>query len=190
MAAVTELLDQWRNGDLDAFNDAVEFLYQDLRKAATGCLARSPRASVEPTALLHEAYLRLAGRIPGPLRDRKHFLTLAAKVMRNVLVDRMRQFSAQKRRSDEPVVVLDENLPAAKAGLGAEDFLMLDEALTRLAREHAEWVQVIEMRYFGGLDLTETAEALGVSIATVTRRQRVAEAWLHRELSTVTRPSQ
>lgn len=177
---ITDLLERWRSGDRGAFDQAVGLLYDELHKAAGGCLRWSPRDSLQPTLLIHEAYLRLAGSMPGPLEDRRHFLAIAAKVMRRILVDRVREASALKRAGDAVRVPLDENTPAPVPDF--EDCLVLDQQLDRLEEAHPDWARVIELRYFGGYGLEETAAALGISVPTVVRRQRVAEAWLARKL--------
>src|SRR5262249_24648453 len=137
-------------------------------------------STFQPTALVNEAYLRLAGN-DSEYHDRKHFYALAAQVMRQVLVDRVRAQQSLKRGAGISPEALDDNRHSTSNRL--EEFLILDEALTRLSREEPRAGQIIELHYFGGLNGGEIGELLGVSAATVSREQRRAEAWLKRALS-------
>jgi RNA polymerase sigma factor (TIGR02999 family) len=139
-----------------------------------------PGASLQPTALVHEAYLRLAGG-GSPWTDRQHFLGIAARSMRQILVERARARGAQKRWAALDRVSLHESLAAA----AAEDAMLpaLDEAITRLEAVDPEGARIVELRYFVGLSIEETADALDMSPATVKRRWALARAWLHRDLT-------
>lgn len=179
---VTILLDRWTRGDAQALDAASNVVYPELRRIADAYLRRERQDhTLQPTALVHEAFLRLtkAGRLH--FDSRKQFYALAAQVMRRILVDHARSARAQKRGGHAAKVPLDE------IGLyhpdAADRFLVLHDALERLAGFDARKAQVIELRYFGGLTLDETADFLGLSPATVHREQRLAEAWLTDALS-------
>lgn len=176
---VTWLLEQWSLGDKDALHQATELVYADLRRIALAYLRRErTEHTLQPTALIHEAYLRLLRIDSVSFAGRKQFLGLAARLMRQVLVDHARQTHAGKRGGGGVKVSLEDTLSLKGEGRRLEDFLILDEALTRLAGYSPRKSQIIELRYFAGLDLAEIAEVLGVSVPTVSREQRMAEAWL------------
>ena len=159
-------------------------VYDELRALAAARLAAEPSGqTLQPTALVHEAYLRLAGA-GSPWTDRRHFLGIAARSMRQILVERARARGAQKRWAGLDRVSLTESL-VGRGAQGNEDALLpaLDEALTRLEQIDPEQARLVELRYFVGLSIEETAEALGLSPATVKRRWALARAWLFRELS-------
>ena len=182
-ADITQLLELWRQGDAAAFDAASSLLYGELHRIAQSYLRGSrPGATLQPTALIHEAYIRLAERSVGPFLDRKHFFALAAKVMRQILVDHARERAALKRGGEDARHV---PLDAAQPGFTTDpdEFLLLDQALDRLTEHSRDLAGVIELRYFAGLTLEETAEFLAISVATANRRQRLAEAWLSRAVS-------
>lgn len=178
---ITDLLSRWSEGDRQAAQELLPLVYEELRRRARASL-RSERSdhTLQPTALVHEAYLRLAKSLPERLRDRAHFYALAARVMRQVLVDHARRRMASKRGSGKIHVQLDraELLPDPR---GAE-MLRLDEALDRLKAMDPRQAQIIELRFFGGLTLDETAEILEYSTPTVIKEARKARAWLYKEL--------
>ncbi len=178
--AVTRLLHQWQQGDRSCFNELSSLIYGELHRIAESYLRNSPNGTLQPTALINEAYLRLVG-VQAPLKGRKHFFALAAKVMRQILVDRARRHSASKRGGGFQIEPLDEEGHGVNAGI--EEFLMLDQALTRLAEAEPRLAQVVELHYFGGLNGPEISEVLGVPVWSVTRDHRLAEAWLRRALS-------
>ena len=156
-------------------------VYDELRRLAGGYMRReSPGQTLQPTALVHEAYLRLAGA-GAPWTDRRHFIGIAARSMRQILVERARARGAQKRWAGMNRVTLTESL----VGAAAEDAMLpaLDEALVRLEELDPEQARIVELRYFVGLSIDETAEILGISPATLKRRWALARAWLFRELS-------
>jgi RNA polymerase sigma factor (TIGR02999 family) len=162
----------------DALRSSV---YDELRRIAASYLRRErPGRTLQATALVHEAYLRLAGADP-VWTDRRHFLGVAARSMRQILVDGARARGAQKRWAGLARVTLVETLVAASH----EEAMLpeLDEALTRLEQLDPEQARIVELRYFAGLSIEETAEALGISPATLKRRWALARAWLFRELS-------
>ena len=157
-------------------------VYNELRRLAERYL-RNERsaATLQPTALVHEAYLRLVAQSMPDWESRAHFFGVAAHLMRQILVDHARKHRSAKRGSGAEKLSIDEIV-----GLGAEkpgDIIALDDALKTLADLDERKAKVIELRFFGGLSVEETAAALGVSAATLGREQRMAEAWLHRELS-------
>jgi RNA polymerase sigma-70 factor (ECF subfamily) len=174
---VTTLLERWAGGDADALDAASSVIYPELRRIANAYLRRErPDHTLQPTALVHEAFLRLTGAGRLHFDSRKQFYALAAQVMRRVLVDHARGVHAQKRGGHAVHVPLDELSTYHPDQAGR--FLVLHDALSRLAGFDARKAQVIELRYFGGLTFDEAAEFLGVSPATVHREQRLAEAWL------------
>lgn len=157
-------------------------VYDELRRVARAYMRRErPGQTLQATALVHEAYLRLAGA-DAPWTDRRHFVGIAARSMRQILVERARARGAQKRWGALARVSLAESL--ALASPTAPDWLpALDDALVRLEQLDPEQARLVELRYFAGLTAEETAEALGLSLATMKRRWSLARAWLHRELS-------
>jgi RNA polymerase sigma-70 factor, ECF subfamily len=179
-AEVTQILRRWQAGDHTALEQLGPFLHEELRRLAARSL-RSERAghSLQPTDLVHEAFLRLFGT-ELELADRRHFFALASRTMRRVLVDHARSRRRQKRGSGEGVVTLDEALAASPDR--PEALLQLDEALERLTALDGRQGQVVELHYFGGLTYDEAAVVLEVSPATVKRELRSARAWLKREL--------
>jgi RNA polymerase sigma factor (TIGR02999 family) len=181
VADVTALLSQWRAGDAAAFDALVPLVYEQLRALADHYLRHEREGhTLQPTALVHEAYLRLAGQDHAGFNNRTHFFGAAATVMRRILVDHARRRNATKRGAGQVVQPLDEGLAA---GLDPTiDFLALDEALTRLAGHSPTPARVVELRYFGGLSVEETATLLEVAPITVKRHWAFARAWLHREL--------
>ncbi len=163
--------------DVDAMAEQV---YAELRRVAAAYIRRErPGRTFQPTDLVNEAYLRLAGQHPR-FQNRAHFCAIAANAMRQILVERARARGAQKRGGGAPKITLDEGLAAApEAGV---DLDALDEALTRLAALDAHQARIVELRFFGGLSVEETAEAMDISPATVKRHWALARAWLAREL--------
>ena len=188
-ADVTQLLELWRKGDAASFDAASGLLFNELHRIAQCYLRGAPQnATLQPTALINEAYIRLVERSHGAFRDRKHFFALAAKIMRQILVDRARERAASKRGGDAiQYVPLDE----ARDGFisDPDEFLVLHQALDRLNHYNALLASTIELRYFAGLTLEETAELLGISVPTANRRQRMAEAWLSRAISGTAAPA-
>jgi RNA polymerase sigma factor (TIGR02999 family) len=156
-------------------------VYQELRRLATAYLRRERQGyTLQPTALVHEAYLRLLKDKPGRWQNRAHFCAIAAHSMRQILIERARARDAQKRGGERRRVTLDEALVAG--GERSIDLIALDQALERLAGVSPEQARLVELRFFGGLTIEETAEAMDISPATVKRHWTVACAWLAREL--------
>lgn len=182
---VTALLRQWEAGDHDALNRIVPLVYAELRRIAARRLGGevSPR-SLTPTALVHDAYLRLIDVRQARFRDRAHFLAMASRVMRRLLIDRARARRAARRGGGAEVVEWDDDLVASDAR--ADALVDLDDALTRLESIDPRQGQIVAQRYFGGLSLEETAEVMGVSLATVKRELRFAHAWLATALGPAT----
>jgi RNA polymerase sigma-70 factor (ECF subfamily) len=180
---VPQLLERLRTGDQSVLNDLVTALYDELRRIAARHLrGERPEHTLQTTALVHEAYLKLFTDAPRQFVDRVHFLAVASRVMRQVLVDYARARATKKRSGEEAswTMTLAQEFDA---GIEQLELLELDRALDELAREDKSLAQLIEMRYFGGMTAEETAEALGQSVHIVRHDLRLAQAWLRRELS-------
>ena len=183
MADITRLLARWADGDAGALTALMPVVYQELRKLADHYLRdERPDHTLQPTALVHEAYLRLAGIREMELHNRAHFYGAAAQVMRRVLVDHSRQRKAVKRGGPSPKVApFDEAIDTPIDG--TTDLVALDEALDALEAMAPERARVVELRYFGGLSVDETANYLGIAPATVKRHWAFARAWLFKRLN-------
>ena len=167
--------------DRQSLDSLLPIVYQELRRLAASYLRRErPGQTLQPTALVHEAYLRLMKDRPDRWQNRAHFCAIAAHSMRQILIERARARGALKRGGANPRVTLDEALVGG--GEMSIDLVALDEALERLARLDPEQARLVELRFFGGLTIEETAEAMDISPATVKRHWTVARAWLAREL--------
>lgn len=179
---VTRLLLRWREGDEEALEAVAPLIYDELRRRARHHMRREREGHVlQTTALVHEAFLRLAD-LEMEWRDRVHFFAVASRLMRRVLVDFARRRKAEKRGGDAPVLSLDEALVADGPAAPAVDVLAVDRALDSLAQVDERKVRVVEMRCFAGMTIDETVEALGVSHATVERDLSFARAFLARRL--------
>jgi len=179
---VTELLRNWRQGDAAALECLVPLVYDELRKVARAHLRRErPSHSLQATALVHEVYLRLVAVDRMTIAGRAHFLGLAARLMRQILVDHARRKRADKRGGDVTVVGL-EDADQAVAPMGV-DILALDQALDEMAAFDPRQRDLVELKFFGGLTIDEAALSLGVSQSTVEREWAVAKAWLYHRLS-------
>lgn len=184
---VTKLLVAWGKGSKEALDLLTPIVYDELRHLAASYLrGERSAATLQPTALVHEAYLRLLAQSLPDWQSRSHFFGVAAQLMRQILVDHARQHSSAKRGGGAQRVTLDEAFCFAHEK-GA-DVIALDDALNALAEIDPRKAKVIELRFFGGCSVEETAQALDVSVATVGREQRLAEAWLHRELNPAPAP--
>jgi len=162
---VTELLQQWRQGDEDALRALIPLVYKELRRLAHYHLqSERPDHTLQSTALVHEAYLRLLGSEPAELENRAHFIAVASRLMRQILVD-----YARSRRAALPVK-------------GDADLLALDDALDELSRVDERQAKIVEMKFFGGLSAPEISQVLGLSRATVDRDWATARVWLHRQI--------
>jgi len=199
---VTQLLAKWRGGNEAALGELTALIYQELRALAQRHLRRErPNHTIQRTALVHEAFVRLINQQSVDWQSRAHFFALASNLMRRILVDHARARLAEKRGGGAAVVSLDEimsPLDAEDAGASGsahvpepqhidgetdDDVAAIDTALTRLASLDERQARIVEMRYFGGLTIEETAEVLGISDATVKREWTLARAWLRRELA-------
>lgn len=180
--AFDELVDRATRGDAPALEALLPLVYAELRRLAAHYLkGERPGQTLQPTALVHEAYLKLLKDRPERWQNRAHFCAIAAHAMRQILIERARARDALKRGGGQPRVTFDEGLPAASAERPI-DMIALDAALDRLAALDAGQARIVELRFFGGLSIEETADAMGISPATVKRHWAVARAWLAREL--------
>ena len=178
---VTDLLVHWSEGDQEALNKLIPLVYDELHKLASRYLRRERRDhTLQTTAVVHEAYLKLVNQRDANFENRLHFFAVAAQIMRRILVDYARRHHASKRGGDLYKLSLDEALVTSKEK-GA-DLLALDEALERLAAIDPRQSRVVELRIFAGLTLEETAQALNISPSTVRREWSMAKAWLHRQI--------
>jgi len=181
-ADITGILRRWEDDRDSAIEQLTPIVYAELRKIAVAFLRRArPDHTLQPTALVHEAYLKLVKQDGAIARDRSHFYALAARMMRQILVDTARARKASKRGSGEKVP-FDDRMGIDVGGSMA-DFYALHEALEKLEAHNARTSQTVELRYFGGLQLEEIAEALGTSLATVKRDLALGQAWLKRALA-------
>ena len=182
-ANVTNLLLEWGNGDPSALERLAPIIYQELLRLARTRLSRENRAcTLQPTALVHECYLRLADQTRLQWQNRAHFYAVAANTMRRVLIDHARKRKAQKRGQGVRITLLTD-MDVAKER--APDLLALDEALQKLSVLDARKSRVIELKFFGGMTTEEIGLVLGISVATVGRELRLGQAWLRREMSRV-----
>jgi RNA polymerase sigma-70 factor (ECF subfamily) len=176
---VTQLLVQWANGDKEALDDLTPLVYKELRKLAAGHLRRERKNhTLQPTALVHEAYLRLVDQKNPNWQSRSHFFGVAARLMRQILVDHARRKQADKRAVIE--VSLEEVVSFEKQRAG--NLLALDASLESLEKVDPRKCRAVELRYFGGLSMDEIAATMEVSAVTVRRDLRMAEAWLHHDM--------
>ena len=179
---VTELLRSWRQGDAAALDRLIPLVHDELRRVARSHVRREhPGHTLQATALVHEVYLRLVQVNRMTLNDRTHFFAMSARLMRQILVDHARRKQSDKRGGGVEMMSLDEVSPVSQTS--NVDVLALDEALDALSSRDARQSRVVELRYFAGLSIDETAEALGVSAATVEREWAMAKAWLYQRLS-------
>ena len=180
-ADVTQLLLAWRNGDGSALDRLMPLVYDELRRLARKCLRRERAGhTMQTTTLVHEAYLRLIDANRVPWEDRAHFFAIAAQLMRRVLVDEARKRHFQKRGGEFTRISLDEALVVSRER--DVELIALDEALDRLAKFAARKCRVVELRFFAGLSIEETAAALSISTDIVKREWRTAKLWLLHEL--------
>jgi len=179
---VTVLLRAWGDGCAQALDDLMPLVYNELHKIARGYMRRQrPGQTLQTTALANEAYLRLVGAQGLDWKDRAHFFAVAAQMMRRVLVDATRARCAAKREAGRLRVTFSDQLPVRAAD--DADLLGLDDALSALAKHDARKARVVELRYFGGLGVEETAEVLKISPQSVLRDWKLSKSWLARELS-------
>lgn len=178
---VTQLLRNWQVGDQSARDQLLEIVYEELRRQAARYLRRErPDHTLQPTALVHEAYLELIDQSRVNWENRAHFFGAAARLMRRVLVDHARAHQAEKRGSGEEKLALDEAMAVPQSK--DLNILALNDALEELARMDEQQSRIVELRYFGGLSIEETATVTGVSPATVKREWAMAKAWLQTQI--------
>ena len=183
----TELLRAWSKGDKAALNDLVPLVERELHQLARAYMGRERQGhTLQPTALVNEVFLRLVHGAKTEWKDRAHFVGIAARLMRQVLVDHARSRGYRKRGGNVQRVSLEQAMPISPEP--ELDVLEVDRALEALAKVDARKSQVVELRFFGGLSVEETAEVLGISVETVKRDWRFAKLWLSRELEGQTHP--
>jgi RNA polymerase sigma factor (TIGR02999 family) len=179
-AALDALLERWSHGDRGALDQLLTDLYRDIHAIAVRQLNQERHSSLRPTALVHEAYLRLAALSQIRLQDRTHFLSMAARVSRQALIDEARRRRADKRDGGLPVTLSDTNLGEPEDCFDALD---VDRLLDELEQYDPVAANIVGLRVFGGLSIEEVAESLAVSVATVNRRWVAGKVWLARELT-------
>jgi RNA polymerase sigma-70 factor, ECF subfamily len=180
--SVTQLLRQFAGGDKAAFDRLAPMVYDELRRIAMGQLRRErPEHTLQPTALVHEAYMRMVHQDQPDYRNRAHFLAIAAQLMRKILIDHARGRNAAKRGGGEAPFTIDEARDSAVERPWI--ILALEDALTGLERHSPVKARLIELRFFGGLTAEESAEVMNMEVVAVRRELRVAQAWLERELA-------
>jgi RNA polymerase sigma factor (TIGR02999 family) len=179
-AGIGLLLERWSEGDRQAFDELLTHLYDDVHAIAVRELRNERHLTIQPTALVHEVYLRLNGLREMRWQDRAHFLSMAARVTRQALVDEARRRRADKRDGGTPLTVSDTNLGGAT---DAYDALDVDALITELSSYDSVAAEIVALRVFGGLSIEETAQALDLSVATVNRRWLTGKTWLARELT-------
>jgi RNA polymerase sigma-70 factor (ECF subfamily) len=181
-SSITGLLRSWQQGRQDALDELTAVIYPQLRRLAEAVLRReAPGHTLQPTALVHEVYLRLVGPRPLDLNDRAHFLGIAGRIMRQILIEHARRKQSAKRRPEGGRLPLEDGL--AVAAESSRQVLELDAALTDLAQVDERKARVVEMRYFGGLTEAEIGAVLGVTSRTVERDLRFAHGWLYRQMT-------
>jgi len=179
--AVTQLLIKWGKGDRAALDELLPLVYRELHKMAKRYMAQQDaNHTLQTTAVIHEAYLKLAGGSAHDWENRAHFFGVAAKAMRHVLVDHARDRQAAKRGGEIQIVSIAEDMDIA--GGAAREIVALDDALKTLAASYPRQAEVVELRYFGGLSVDETARTLKISVETVARDWRFAKSFLKREM--------
>src|SRR5262245_751831 len=179
---VTQLLEEWSKGDQAALDELIPLVYEELHRMAKRHLGRErPGHTLQTTALVNEAYLRLIDQRNVRWQNRAHFLSIAARLMRRILMDHARAHRYAKRGGDAIKVSLGKAIDVSKER--AAELVSLDDAMTALAALEPRKSQVVELRFFGGMSVEETAEVLGVSPVTVMRDWSTAKAWLHRAMA-------
>jgi RNA polymerase sigma factor (TIGR02999 family) len=180
---ITQILRKWSDGDHEALDELMPLVYDELHRQAARYLRREKRGhTLQTTGLIHEAYIKLIDQKNVDWQNRLHFFAIASQAMRRILVDYARAKHSEKRGGDDIRVSLTDAMNVA-AQTEDVDLIALDEALTRLEKVDTQQARVVELRYFSGLSLEDTAETLKISRATAARDWNVAKAWLHRELT-------
>jgi RNA polymerase sigma-70 factor, ECF subfamily len=182
---ITDLLQDWRSGSREALDRLMPIVYAELHTLASRHLSREYRErTLQPTALVNEAYVKLSGQRSVDWQNRAHFFAIAAQLMRRILVDRARHGRRRKRGGEVPKLHLDDmDVVAPAAGVEIVDAIALDRALTRLESIDPQQGRIVELRFFGGLTVEETAEVMQLSTGTIKRDWAVARAWLYRDLA-------
>ncbi len=176
---VTQLLLSWNNGNEKALDELIPLVYSELRRLARLYMGRErPNHTLQTSALINEAYLRLIDHEKVQWQDRAHFFAVASQIMRNILIDHARKYQSAKRGAGAQQVALDESVILNRQR--ASELLNLDEALTSLAAFDSRKSQIVELQFFGGLSIEEIAEVMKISPATVKRELKAAKLWLHR----------
>ncbi len=179
---LTQLLFEWKQGNREALDALTPIVYQELRRLAGSYLRRERSDhTLQPTALIHEAYVRLVDQNTPQFQSRAHFFGVASQLMRQILVDHARSHRAAKRGGEGKKVSLENAVVFTEER--SEELLALDEALSKLSEFDERKAKAVELRFFGGLSIEEIAQALDISVATVGRELRMAQAWLHRAMS-------
>ncbi len=180
---ITQLLIKWSKGDEQALKELMPLVYRELHAIAQRHLRHeSPERTLQTTDLVHEAYLKLINQTRIQWQNRAHFYAISAQAMRRILIDHARKNLREKRGGQATKLSLDEGLIDVSDN-GAEDLIVLDEALKKLAALDPKKSQLVELRYFGGLSIEEAAEVLGCGAATVVRQWRLTKAWLYKEVT-------
>jgi len=180
---ITQLLIELTDGNTEIVNQILPHVYDELRRLAGSYLRRERSDhTLQPTALVHEAYMKLVDQRQVKWQNRAHFFGIAAQVMRRILMDHARKHKADKRGGEAEKLPLEEGLLVV-SNESSNQLLALDEALERLAKLDPQKAKIVELRYFGGLSIEETAEVIGVSVPTINRQWRMAKAWLFGELA-------
>ena len=180
---ITQLLNQWSNGDAEVLDDLLPLVYKELRRQASSYLRRErSNHTLQPTALINEAYLKLIDQSDVKWQNRAHFFAIAAQAMRRILVDYARERKREKRGGAAENLPLEEALTIVSQEKSI-DLVALDDALDKLAKFDERQAKVVELRYFSGLSIDETAEVLNVSNVTIRRDWNMAKAWLHQEIT-------
>ena len=182
---ITQLLQDWQRGDRQALDRLMPLVYDELHLIATRHLARERRErTLQTTALVNEAYMKLVGQRKVDWQNRSHFFALAARLMRRIILDDARRRQREKRGGDAVLVPIDDvEISTPSRAVDAVDVLELDRALTDLEAIDADQSRIVELRFYGGLTIEETAEVMGVSIATIKREWTLAKSWLYRALT-------
>ena len=187
VSRITGILQDVKHGDRSAWERLLPVVYDELRNLAARYLRRERKGhTLQPTALVHEAFLKLVDQSRVDWQGRAHFFAIAAQAMRRILVDHARKHQAAKRGGDRERIVFDENLMGGRPQ--AEDVLALEDALVKLAQLDAQQARIVELRFFGGLNVAEVAETMQMSKRSVEREWTMVHSWLRRELSSNTSP--
>jgi RNA polymerase sigma-70 factor, ECF subfamily len=180
---ITQMLLELTDGNQEVVNQILPHIYDELRRLASSYLRRErSNHTLQPTALVHEAYMKLIDQSRVKWQNRAHFFGIAAQVMRRILMDHARKHTAEKRGGEAELLPIEEEILIVSHDKSAE-LIALDDALQQLSEIDERKAKIVELRYFGGLSIEETAEVLGVSVPTINREWRMAKAWLYSEIA-------